>query len=357
MGRIIGWVMGAMLAATCTVAHKHALAQEPDRPEGATSGKGHQTGPALDLTLPHQDLIDLDEPLESAEEGSPTEAEEEYEIQILERTQDQLERSALWLARNVNSWFGDTPFEEGGRVNGSVMLGVNAREDESFENRIRFRLNARLPNVEVFFGQDDDEDLVTDQQEPFRQDHSLSRDDSRNNRFFAGVGRVFSDTFSFRVGIRGVTRPYAQMRYRETWQPTSRSSVTLAETVFMDSSKGLGSTTSLNMGHLMTRTVAVRWRNTVTGATKQDGWSWSTAAGPIRYLGQDRDLWLDMFAKGNTDNDVNVREYGMMLGHRRPVYKDWVIGEVGVGHIWPRDEDDDSRRSAWAGNASVRLHF
>ncbi|SIT72141.1 hypothetical protein SAMN05216526_1581 [Ectothiorhodosinus mongolicus] len=284
--------------------------------------------------------------------------ENALELSLLDSTQDQLSRSALWLARNVNSWFGDQPFDEGGRVSGSVSPGISWREDDGSNASLRFSLSARLPNVDLFFGRETEDDFITDRPDSLREQQSargVAEDSQR--RFFGGIGKALNDQVSFRIGVRSGLNVYAQARYETAWEPTESTYISFAETFFVDADRGLGATTTVNLGYLATDRIALRSRNSTTVSRKKDGWDWITASGPIKNLGRDRDLWLDALAFGNTREKVTLREYALIAGYRQPVYKDWVIGEVQVGHYWPQKDEDPSRQTAWGLNANLQMRF
>jgi hypothetical protein len=41
----------------------------------------------------------------------------------------------------------------------------------------------------------------------------------------------------------------------------------------------------------------------------------------------------------------------------QPVYQTWLLGEVGVGHFWPRKDAVSERSRAWAGGAALKMKF
>jgi len=85
----------------------------------------------------------------------------------LEVTRESARSTAEWLARNVYSWFGDRPFEDGGKVtDGRLSLGLFYRRDAPVDVDLRFNARYRLPNVErrayLFIGRDDPRDVIQD---------------------------------------------------------------------------------------------------------------------------------------------------------------------------------------------------
>ena len=59
---------------------------------------------------------------------------------FMSRTRSGVRSSVEWLASGVDSWFGDIPFSEGGKVtNGELGLTLYKREDDSASLGLRFK--------------------------------------------------------------------------------------------------------------------------------------------------------------------------------------------------------------------------
>ena len=77
----------------------------------------------------------------------------------------------------------------------------------------------------------------------------------------------------------------------------------------------------------------------------------------FRRYGDERWLSLEALANGDTGGRHDVSEYGVRLKWQQPVYRDWLLGELIVGHFWPKDDDDRERERSWAAGAGLELHF
>nr|WP_237251648.1 hypothetical protein [Thioalkalivibrio nitratireducens] len=304
------------------------------------------------------------EPMADSEVVEPRRAEGDGpRLEWLETTRRGVDTTANWLVRGVDGWFGDKPFDEsGGEVSGSVYVRGLQREDEGFKARVRFRLDVTMPNVNerafVFLGRDNEAELVTDQPDTFRRAQLLlpeSRTD--DSTFFAGIGYFLRDNVSLRAGVRGGYKLYSQARYQKDWWPTEQSRLEFTETIFLAVRDGLGSTTALDYGYAFADDFGFRWRNSATFSTETDGVAWATALGTLKTFPKQRELSLDVLANGETDYDVSVREYGVRGIYRRPVYRDWLLGEVILGYFWPREDDDPDRREAWALGLATEMRF
>lgn len=283
-------------------------------------------------------------------------------VEVLESTRETVRSSVEWLARGVDGWFGDIPFEEGGRVtDGELGLNVYKRQDQPSSVGVRFKARFRLPNLEsyqyLFVGNDDRRDIVTDQPDTFSRQQQLLRGDNRDNAFFAGIGASLRDSIDVRLGLRGGLKPYAQARYRQPWQISPADRVEFRETLFYTEDDKLGSTTALSYEHALNPTLVARWLNaaTVTRATKDV--TWSSSVGAYQSFGEQRLLSLEALLGGIVGDPVAVSDYGVQAKWSQPIYKDFLIGELIVGHFWPRPDPAYPRGRAWAFGTGVRLKF
>ncbi len=273
-----------------------------------------------------------------------------------------LHGSAHWLVMNVDSWFGDKPFEDAGRVEGLLRVRGLYQEDEGFRTDLRYRLQVRMPNVSergyAFLGRDNEQETIQDEPEAFRRAQRLRQDTrDEDQTFFAGLGYLLRDNLDLRLGVRSGIRPYAQARYRKGWWLTDAANVEFRQTVFLAVRDGLGTTTSVDYAQALNTRTALRWRNTATISTETEGAAWATSVGLFQALRGQREWSLEALANGATGEQVGVREYGVRGIWSQPLYEDWVIGEVILGHFWPRDDVDLERQQYWAGGLGLITHF
>lgn len=281
---------------------------------------------------------------------------------MLESTRASVRSTAEWLARGVDSWFGDKPFEDGGEVkDGRLSLSVLERQDEPTDVNLRFKARFRLPNVEekayVFIGRDNERELVTDKPDAFTRRQRLLSESSADRSFFAGLGLMLRDSLDVRLGVRGGLKPYAQARYRKPWELGEADLVEFRETVFWTIDDHFGSTTALSYEHAFSPILAARWLNAATITQRAPKFEWSSSIGAYRSFGEQRLLSLELLASGTQDSGVRVSDAGVQVKWEQPVHEDWLIGELIVGHFWPRKEATSERGRAWALGAGLRMHF
>jgi hypothetical protein len=311
--------------------------------------------------------LSADEPTMGDDPVTETHPDEEMEedpeeIEVLVATRRGLYGSAYWLVKNVDGWFGDKPFEEGGRVSGALRVRTLYREDEGFDTDFRYRLRVQMPNVSefgyVFLGRDNEQELIRDEDETFRrQQQLLPESRSEDQTFFVGIGRMVRENVDLRLGVRGGYKVYAQARYRTIWWLTEASNIEYRQTLFLAVGDGLGTTAGLSYAHSLNQHTAFRWRNTATFGTETAGVEWGTSLGLFRTLGDVRELSFEILANGDTDGSVPVEEYGLRAIYSQPIYRDWIIGELIGGYFWPRTDIDPTRDQTVAVGLGVELRF
>ncbi len=280
---------------------------------------------------------------------------------VAENARSTVRSIAVWLARGVDSWFGDRPFEQGGKVSdGRLSTALLLRQHDNPDFDVRFNARFRLPNVEerlyAFVGRDDQRDIITDRPGAFsRQDRLL--DDSRDRDFFAGLGRSLNDAVDLRVGFRGGLNPFAQARYRNDWLIGPNDQADFRQTLFWSLDDRFGSTTAFSYEHAFTPDLAARWLNSATITQESKHFEWSTLLGAYRSFGHQRVLALETLASGEQGSGVGVSDYGVQVRWEQPVYKDWLLGGVVLGHFWPREDEQSPRLKAWAVGASMKMRF
>ncbi|MCP5284603.1 MAG: hypothetical protein H6933_06870 [Burkholderiaceae bacterium] len=269
--------------------------------------------------------------------------------------------TALWLARGVDSWFGDKPFSDGGSVTeGRLGLSLLHRPDEDTVS-VRFNARFRLPNLEdkayVFVGRDNPREVVTDQPGAFTRTQRLQRETTEDTRFFAGVGVLLRESTDLRVGFRGGLKPYVQLRYKHPLVLDERRLAEFRQTFFWTLDDHLGSTTAMSVERAVHDDLAVRWlvSGTVTQASRRLGVS--SILGAYQLFGDRRQLALELIATAEQRTGVGLTDYGVQARWQQPVHADWLVGEVLVGHFWPRANDTVPRDPGWAAGLTLTLHF
>lgn len=281
---------------------------------------------------------------------------------VLETARRSVRSTTEWLARGVDSWFGDKPPTEGGQVsNGLLSLNLIKRQGERADPNVRFGARFRLPNVEqrayLFVGRDDQREIVTDKPEAFSRQQLLLPQRNADRAFFAGFGLSLPDAADFRLGFRGGLKPYAQARYWKGWQFGDQDLIDFRQTLFWTLDDRLGSTTALSYAHGFSPTLAGRWLNAATITQRSRKFEWSSIFGLHQSHGTDRLLSLELLFSGRQGADVRVADYGLQLKWLQPIHQDWLLGEIIVGQFHPRPDLSRERIRAWALGGGLRMKF
>ena len=300
------------------------------------------------------------EPVEEAP-GAPSVAAEPG---LIEATRSLARSTAEWLARGVDSWFGNRPFEDGGRVSdGRLSVGVFKRQDQRTDVDVRFNAHFHLPNIEhqayLFIGRDNPRDVVRDKPATQMLQQQLLEARRTDPSFLAGLGLTLRKKFDFRIGLGAHAKPYAQVRYDLPWAFAPGHLLDVRETVFWTNADRFGSTTVLTYDFGASPTLTLRWLNVGTITQDSENVEWASTLGAYKALGGQRLLSFEALFSGTGTQGLGVGESdrGLLLKYEQPIYKTWLLGEVVVGHFWPRKDAISERGQAWALGGSLKMRF
>lgn len=287
---------------------------------------------------------------------------EDTDVQTIEVARSTVRSTTEWLASGLDSWFGDKPFSQGGKVrDGRISLSVLKRQDEKADYRLRFNARVRLPNIEektyLFIGRDNPRDLVTDRPSALSSQQRLQPQTAADRAFFAGVGRPLDDHIDARLGFRGGLKPYAQVRYTRQWPLTPDDLIEFRETLFWSVDDRFGSTTSVSYDHDVTPTLTGRWLSSVTVTRAHPDHEWHSSLSAFQSFGRRRLLTLEVLATGLESTGVAVNDFGVQTRWEQPVYKQWLLSEFVVGHFWPRRDQSVARGKSWALGLGLKMEF
>ncbi|HJV60700.1 MAG TPA: hypothetical protein VJ743_07120 [Albitalea sp.] len=293
----------------------------------------------------------------AAEESQPPTTED-----VVESARRTVRSTAEWLARGVDSWFGNKPFSEGGKVSdGLLSVSMLSRQHEKPDISLRFNARFRLPNVEkvtyLFVGRNDQREVVSDTPDAFSREQRLLRENTVDRSFFAGLGMLLHDTVELRLGVHGGLKPYAQARYWRPWRLGEADLVDFRETLFWTVADHVGSTTALSYEHAFSSTLAGRWLNAATITQRSKHVEWSSSLGAYKLFGDQRLLSLEALCSGVQGSGVTVSDYGVQTKWEQPIHQDWLLGEVLLGHFWPRPNAASERGRAWAVGMTLKMKF
>ena len=315
---------------------------------------GQRDGDGTEASDPEAIDVDANE-LEA--QATPTQ-------ELLEITRSSARSTAEWLARGVDSWFGDLPFREGGKVSdGRLSISWLRRQDQGNHVDVRFNAHFRLPNVErrayLLVGRDDRRDVIRDTPDALLRQQQLLDARRADRSFIAALGLSLDDAVDFRLGFSHGVKPYAQARYDLPWAFASGHRLDFRETVFWTKADRVGSTTALSYDVIVSPTLALRWLNGATITQETRNLEWSSSIGAYQSLGRQRVVSLEgLFSgSGTRGTGLGQSDRGVLVKYEQPIYKRWLLAEFVGGHFWPRPDATSERGRAWATGASLKLRF
>ena len=269
------------------------------------------------------------------------------------------------IAREVDQWFGDLPFEAGGKVSdGRASVGVFHRRDQGSDVDVRFTARFRLPNVErsayLFIGRDQPGAVVRNTpQSASNKQRLLTNSQPGDRSFLGGFGLSLRDDFNFRVGVGARLQPFVQVRYDKPWTFGPGQTLSLRETVFWTPDDRLGSTTALSYDLALQPQLALRWLSAATITQASRNVEWHSSLGTYRSFGDQRLMSLELLFSGTQarGTGVGLSDRGVLAKWEQPLYKDWLLGEVMLGHFWLRPDSLSPRGRAWALGAYLKMDF
>lgn len=292
--------------------------------------------------------------------GDVTNSPESSTERLISNTQQNVRSTVEWLASGIDGRFGDKPFSEGGKVtHGRIGLAFLKREGQSPNVGLRFNAKFQLPNLSnmpyIFVGNDNERDEITDQPDRHTLRDQIRQRNWTDNSFFAGVGAWLTEEVEVRLGFRG-PRPYAQARWHHNWELSAADLIQVRQSFFYTVRDRAGSTSSVEYQHAFRPTTSVRWLNTATITQKNPHFAYKSILGLYESFGQERVLGLEtQFTQSRVD-DITTDEFGLQARWEQPLHRN-VLGEISIGHYWPRSSDVLKTEGEWAFGAVVTLKF
>lgn len=300
----------------------------------------------------------------SADKPATDTAAVQPEQPLAESARSSARSFAEWVARGVDSWFGDRPFEDGGSVTrGKVTVNVFKRSDQNPDVDVRFDARFKLPNVErrayLFVGREDQREAARDAPLGRTRQQQLQAARPEDSSLLAGLGFSLANEIDFKLGLGARAKPYVQARYNKGWELGPDHAVNFRETVFWTPDDRLGSTTVGSYTWAWSPAVTVRWVNSATVTQAARGFEWFSSLGAERSFGAQQLLGVELLINGRVQQGTgtNASDRGVLVRWEQPIYRNWLLGEVVAGHFWPQQPTGAERDRVWALGAGLKLLF
>jgi hypothetical protein len=292
---------------------------------------------------------------------------EEGEDTMVDDMQETMEETTCAAALWLDGLFGEPRnLDTARRTSGFLETSVNWSEFKDWDERVRFRVRFKLPNlknrVSAVFGRDNEDDVVRDRSEGFAVRSALPRV-AEDDSWLAGLGYSFpgSKRFKtdFRVGVASVTKPrtYVQQRARYIAYSDEEDLFYIRGTVFWNNRVGAGVTTGADYSRVLTRTLLLRFTNVGTISQDSEGLDWFSGLILYQNLREERAMAYELLIRGQTDEPEPLYEYGGRVVYRHPLLKRRLYAELLVGYSWPRVDPDVKREGAAQAGLSIEMPF
>jgi hypothetical protein len=289
-------------------------------------------------------------------------------VEGLDWTRQRLFSSVCVSARWFDRFFGDERFDDVAArgAQGYAYYLAEVREGTPTTHSPGLRVRIALPNLNrrLHFFVDRDEDRQTIAGQSERVDSGPTspvapREDSAQFGFGYLVQKA-RDLFRFRVGVRlksGELEPFVQGQYQHVFAQTDSTRWRFGETLFWRRTEGAGATTSLDFEAALRKDILFRWFNDATVSESTQLVQWLSGTSLYFDLGNRRAVQVQVTANGDTGEPVDVSNYGARVAYRRTLGPPWLIGEVYVGHDFPKSLPGVERLSQTFGGFRIEMRF
>jgi hypothetical protein len=310
---------------------------------------------------------DRGDPMQPESPGVDKCDQEPSDPSFSEEVQSGLFEYSCRTVRWFDSLFGSSRDFPEERLFGRLSLGTAWSQYEGVDPSLRFRLRTELPNMSsrwnAFLGRVDEEDFIrgseTYQDSAFRR--GIRDADEPEWLFGLGYkGRKPGEAgwdYSIGVRLRLPPQPYVKARYEKFWTVGERHDLRFRQTFFWRYSKGFGTTSSLDSARELSDTDILRWELIGTYAEYTEGIDWWAASTWYHRLAEQRGLSLRTFARGRTDADVTLQEYGFEFSYRRQLHREWLFLNAGPTLTWPRERLEEKRSASWGFAVLLEMDF
>jgi hypothetical protein len=288
---------------------------------------------------------------------------------MLSQVRQQVGWAPCALAVWFDGFFGDERiFDEPAGSHGRLGLGTRWDERDGWDPFVRLRAQFVLPKFSkrfdgfAFIARGDEQQIVEERQQGFEALPSRFESTEAED-WLAGLGVTRARTpnqmldFSVGVKIRWPLDPYAKVDWR--WlRPLGRDTLfRFKETVFWRRSEQFGSTTRLDLDHVLNDSTLARWTTSGTVSGETSGVAWASQLIFYHVLSDDDSIAWRTGVFGETGRGVPIRDYGAELTYRRRFMREWLFFELGTSLSFPRDMPEESREPNWGVSFGIEMAF
>ncbi len=262
--------------------------------------------------------------------------------------------------------FGDEMDFPEEQVNGLLLMGFEYHQYDGLDPRGRFRVRAPLPNLnsrwDVVVGRENEEEFVSDTApgETTLYNPGLSRDE--DNEWLLGLGHRKKNRrrgldYSVGVSLGAPVSLYGKTQYYFNHEFTRQTDLRFRQTLFWRTDEGLGTTSRANLVHQAGVQDVIRWEGVATVSEDTEGMKWYAAQTWYHQFHGKNAVSLQAFARGETDQEVPLRDFGLNLLWRQPFTRDWMFLSMGPNITWPRTYRYEERELSLGFSMWIEMEF
>ncbi len=273
-------------------------------------------------------------------------------------------RTAAWF----DGFFGKTRHDaRNADTFGRVGLSAFYDERDGFDPSLRFRATFALPSLRdratsFTIGRGSEEEVIEERTTKFDTipgNFSQIEDDS----FLVGLGVNSSRRKGFKLSIgakvRAPPEPYIKLRYNKHIVLTEATLIGIRPILYWKTDDKFGSTLNVELDHLLTEDVMVRWANygNVATGSEVEGLEWQSSVFLFQAFSNRRAMTYRVLVSGETDAEEPLQNYGFELRHRQRVLRKWLFLEVFGGVTWPKYLLEEVREANIGIGAGFEMYF
>lgn len=282
--------------------------------------------------------------------GSKPQADEveAEKVPLLDKTQQAVYGITSATARKIDSFFGSSDVEEEATITrGRFSVGGQWDEREGLQERVRFKARVALPAISdrtsFLLGRGDTDELVDGSGDENIDSLPSSFNDFEDEDWLLGIGYA-RDTklkrgwvFGAGVKLAAPLEPFVRATYLWNrsfgddwlWRVRPR--------FFLQSQRGAGLSIQNTLDHALNDHWLIRSWSVAVVEEDVEGVSWTSKLIAYQNYSRKSAFSYAIYATGETDYEVPVRDYGFEFRYRRQIAREWLFVEYLTFVNWPRD--------------------
>ena len=283
---------------------------------------------------------------------------------LLDRFEATIANTVNGSAHWVDGFFGDSREKNNSKAAfGRLSFLPYFYEYNGLDAETRFRAYIPLDNINERFsaiiGRGDEDELIA-------SDYgfeSLVPRNTEDDAWLAGFGYKppwgGSDRFSLGAGVKfdWPPDPYVRVSYRLVHNFSEQSLLRFRQSVYWQNTEDLGGITSVDVERRVTPNNLLRWSNWFKMSGKTEQVRYDTRIALYRNLQNDRGIVFAVGMRGDSGEEVPVRDYGIYAVYRQQMWREWFYGQVLAGVAGYREDDWDERRLALIFGLGFEIFF